>query len=244
MLFLVAVQTVFVLGLALVLASASVYFRDLQHLLGIVLQVLVLLGADRLPDEPRDEASSARPGGRSPSTSSTRSYAFVEAYRDVLYDLRFPPLDARGLPDRRLVRRPRRRHGGLRPARGPAGGGAVSRTVVRVDDVSKRFRLYHERNQSLKAAVMRRGRATYEEFWALRDVSLRGRRRAPRSASIGHNGSGKSTHAQVPGQDPAARRGLDRRSRARCRRCSSSAPASTPSCRAARTSTSTAPSSA
>ena len=30
--------------------------------------------------------------------------------------------------------------------------------AIVVDDVSKRFRLYHERNQSLKAAVMRRGR--------------------------------------------------------------------------------------
>jgi ABC-type polysaccharide/polyol phosphate transport system ATPase subunit len=63
---------------------------------------------------------------------------------------------------------------------------------VSVEDVSKRFRIYHERNQSLKAAVMRRGRASYEEFWALRDVSLE----VPASVTyglIGENGSGKST---------------------------------------------------
>jgi ABC-type polysaccharide/polyol phosphate transport system ATPase subunit len=65
-------------------------------------------------------------------------------------------------------------------------------TAVSVDNVSKRFRLYHERNQSLKAAVMRHGRASYEEFWALRDVSFD----IPAGITfglIGENGSGKST---------------------------------------------------
>ena len=44
--------------------------------------------------------------------------------------------------------------------------------AVVVDGVSKRFRLYHERNQSLKAAVMRGRRASFDEFWALKDVSF------------------------------------------------------------------------
>ena len=64
--------------------------------------------------------------------------------------------------------------------------------VVRADGVWKKFRLYHERNQSLKAAVMRRGRATYEDFWALKDVSFE----VPAGSTfalVGHNGSGKST---------------------------------------------------
>jgi len=64
--------------------------------------------------------------------------------------------------------------------------------AVRVEGVSKRFRLYHERNQSLKAALMRGGRAKYDEFWALRDVSFD----VPRGSTfglIGENGSGKST---------------------------------------------------
>ena len=64
--------------------------------------------------------------------------------------------------------------------------------AVTVDGVSKRFRLYHDRNQSLKAAVMRGGRARFEEFWALKDVSLA----VPTGSTfglIGENGSGKST---------------------------------------------------
>jgi ABC-type polysaccharide/polyol phosphate transport system ATPase subunit len=67
----------------------------------------------------------------------------------------------------------------------------VSAAIV-VDDVSKQYRLYHERNQSLKAAIMRRARVKYEEFWALRDVAFE----VPEGATfalIGENGSGKST---------------------------------------------------
>ncbi|WP_225215636.1 ABC transporter ATP-binding protein [Cellulomonas avistercoris] len=64
--------------------------------------------------------------------------------------------------------------------------------AINVEDVSKRFRIYHERNQSVKSAVMRRGRARFEEFWALRDVDLE----IPYGKTyglVGHNGSGKST---------------------------------------------------
>src|SRR3954449_4258351 len=64
--------------------------------------------------------------------------------------------------------------------------------AVEATEVSKRFRLYHERNQSLKAAFMRGRRAKFDEFWALRDVSMS----VPAGKTyglIGHNGSGKST---------------------------------------------------
>src|SRR3954462_9100931 len=64
--------------------------------------------------------------------------------------------------------------------------------AVDVSGVSKRFRLYHKRNQSLKAAFMRGRRAKFDEFWALRDVSMS----VPAGKTyglIGHNGSGKST---------------------------------------------------
>jgi ABC-2 type transport system ATP-binding protein len=67
-----------------------------------------------------------------------------------------------------------------------------TRPAIAVADVSKRFRLYHERNQSLKAAFIRRRRARYEEFWALRDVSLEVAE-GTTFGLIGENGSGKST---------------------------------------------------
>jgi ABC-type polysaccharide/polyol phosphate transport system ATPase subunit len=67
----------------------------------------------------------------------------------------------------------------------------VSEAIV-VDGVSKKFRMYKERNQSLKASLMRGRRAKYDEFWALRDVGFE----VPHGSTfglIGENGSGKST---------------------------------------------------
>lgn len=64
--------------------------------------------------------------------------------------------------------------------------------AIRIDHVSKLFRLYDERNDSLKATVMRGRRARYREFWALKDVSFD----IPVGTTfgiIGDNGSGKST---------------------------------------------------
>ncbi|PJJ71219.1 ABC-type polysaccharide/polyol phosphate transport system ATPase subunit [Diaminobutyricimonas aerilata] len=68
----------------------------------------------------------------------------------------------------------------------------MSDAAVAVRDVSKKFRLYHERNQSLKSAIMRRRTSVYEDFWALEDVSFD----VPEGSTfglIGSNGSGKST---------------------------------------------------
>ena len=64
--------------------------------------------------------------------------------------------------------------------------------AVTVEDVSKRFRIYHERNQSLKVALMRGGRANFEEFWALREVDLN-IEQGKTFGLVGPNGSGKST---------------------------------------------------
>jgi ABC-2 type transport system ATP-binding protein len=64
--------------------------------------------------------------------------------------------------------------------------------AVSVEGVAKRFRLYRERNQSLKAALLRRRRAAYQDFWALDEVCFT----VPAGSTfglIGANGSGKST---------------------------------------------------
>jgi ABC-2 type transport system ATP-binding protein len=64
--------------------------------------------------------------------------------------------------------------------------------VVEAVNVSKKFRLVKERNNSLKATIMRGRRVVAEDFWALRDVSL-GVRQGETFGLIGENGSGKST---------------------------------------------------
>jgi lipopolysaccharide transport system ATP-binding protein len=68
----------------------------------------------------------------------------------------------------------------------------MSDWAVRISDVNKRFRLYHERNQSLKSAILRGRTSKHEDFWALKDISfdvLEGHTHG----LIGSNGSGKST---------------------------------------------------
>lgn len=68
--------------------------------------------------------------------------------------------------------------------------------AIVLEEVSKRFRLYRERSSSLKELITRQRGSRYEEFWAVRDVSIR----VPRGSTyglIGHNGSGKSTLLRV-----------------------------------------------
>lgn len=65
-------------------------------------------------------------------------------------------------------------------------------TALSVNELWKSYRLYHERNQYLKAAILKGRRARYEEFWALKGVDFD----VPTGSTfgvIGSNGSGKST---------------------------------------------------
>ncbi|WP_420450872.1 ABC transporter ATP-binding protein [Ilumatobacter sp.] len=73
-----------------------------------------------------------------------------------------------------------------------SGDPAGDEIALSVDDVSKTFRVHQERANSLKQFVATGGRNRYEEFYALRDVSLRVRV-GEALGIIGHNGSGKST---------------------------------------------------
>ena len=64
--------------------------------------------------------------------------------------------------------------------------------AVVVDELWKSFRLYQEKNQYLKATILKGRRAKYREFWALKGVEFE----VPTGQTfgvIGPNGSGKST---------------------------------------------------
>jgi ABC-type polysaccharide/polyol phosphate export permease len=89
---LVLIELAFVTGLALVLAPAAVYFRDLQHLLGLVLQVWfytapIVYTMDLVQDQ------LGTTGWKITLYNLNPLVRFVEAFRDVFYDMRFPPLD-------------------------------------------------------------------------------------------------------------------------------------------------------
>jgi lipopolysaccharide transport system ATP-binding protein len=70
--------------------------------------------------------------------------------------------------------------------------------VVRVDDVWKCFRIPHEKRTTVvdyvagALSILEGKRYSYEEFWALKDVSLK-LERGESLGIIGPNGSGKST---------------------------------------------------
>ena len=67
---------------------------------------------------------------------------------------------------------------------------------VRVENLSVKFRIYHDRSPSLKEyfanLFKRRTQSPYSEFWAVNDVSF-SISPGERVGIIGHNGAGKST---------------------------------------------------
>jgi len=91
LLFLVIVQTVFVLGIALTLSVLNVYFRDAQHLVGILLQIwfystpivypISIVQRELTPNYPALFAL----------YRLNPMVRMVSAYRDLLYHLRLPP---------------------------------------------------------------------------------------------------------------------------------------------------------
>jgi ABC-type polysaccharide/polyol phosphate export permease len=89
-LLLVTLEVLFVMGLALALSTTAVYFRDLQHLLSIVLQVWFYSAPIVYPMSLVEKELNDWQLTLYNLNPLTR---FVEAFRDVMYDLRMPPLD-------------------------------------------------------------------------------------------------------------------------------------------------------
>jgi ABC-type polysaccharide/polyol phosphate transport system ATPase subunit len=67
---------------------------------------------------------------------------------------------------------------------------------IHVEDLSIKFRIYHDRSPSLKdkfANIFKRGKlASFSEFWAVNNVSF-DIKAGDRVGIVGHNGAGKST---------------------------------------------------
>lgn len=68
----------------------------------------------------------------------------------------------------------------------------MAEPAIEVIDLSKRFKLYTERRDTLRERFVRGSGSKYEEFWALRNVGFE-IERGSTFGLIGHNGSGKST---------------------------------------------------
>ncbi|MBP5291250.1 MAG: ABC transporter ATP-binding protein, partial [Lachnospiraceae bacterium] len=65
-------------------------------------------------------------------------------------------------------------------------------SVIRVKNVSKKFKIFYDRGDSFKERLLFRNRSRYEDRWVLKDVSLEVEK-GEVLALIGHNGCGKST---------------------------------------------------
>jgi ABC-2 type transport system permease protein len=91
----IAIETLFIFGISLLLSVANVYFRDVKHFIAIAMQALfystpIVYPISVVPDT-ADFLGMEIPLGTIYRLNPL--VQLVQAYRDVLYDLRFPPLD-------------------------------------------------------------------------------------------------------------------------------------------------------
>jgi ABC-type polysaccharide/polyol phosphate transport system ATPase subunit len=67
---------------------------------------------------------------------------------------------------------------------------------ITVENISIKFRIYHDHSPSLKeyfsTLLKRKNKESYSDFWAVRDISFK-LNAGDRVGIIGHNGAGKST---------------------------------------------------
>ena len=239
------VQLVFTLGLALLLSALTVHFRDIRDLLSNLLTFWffatpiiysVQTGRPELPHGCFNAQPVHAPRG-------------LVSGDPVLPDDAVRPLEVAARAGRRVGRAVPRRLLGVRSPARFVRGGSVTTADARRDRARRTSRrstaaTAAQQFATLKSALLsaQPPRATCgpsETFTALKDVSFTvpaGRR----SASIGRNGSGKSTALKLVAGITKPTSGTVHGATAASRRSSSSAPGSTRRSPAARTSSSTA----
>jgi ABC-type polysaccharide/polyol phosphate export permease len=84
---LIVLQTAFIFGIGLLLGAINVYFRDVEHFLAIALNIWFYATPILYPPELLDDQPALV---RTIILDINPMSVFVDAYRDVLYDLRFP----------------------------------------------------------------------------------------------------------------------------------------------------------
>ena len=237
-------------ALAVFLSAVNVYLRDVQHLIEVAARGAVLQPADRLPvrDGRTEVVGTTICCG---STSSNPLVVIVLSFQRFIYG-NVAPLDnpnpARELRGSVVLHRAGHRAGrlhaalppcdaDLRQGRGQLRRGAMSALQTAID-VQTRLEavspLQGEVHLLEGADPARRARALRGLLGA-QGRRVRGPdRRDPRDTRAER--LGQVDAAQVHRRHPAAHFGPDRRTRVTSPPCSSSAPASSPSCRAGTTS--------
>jgi ABC-type polysaccharide/polyol phosphate export permease len=90
-LFLIALETILLFGIGLVLSAANVYFRDVQHLVSILIQALFYTAPIVYPISFVDRVSVEHGHWIGTLYRLNPLVVMVQNFRVVLYDLRFPP---------------------------------------------------------------------------------------------------------------------------------------------------------
>jgi len=231
LLVLVAIQTVFVLGIGPHAERLQrVLSVDVKHFIGISLQALFYSAPIVYPIKFVEDAASRTSFSAAAGVHAEPARpAFVDAYRGRAVRPAVPGVLGRP-PTSTVWGVSRCWHSVLFRVPSPGSttrGGSCERRHRRRRRLEAVPACITSANQSLKAAGHGAvPRVKYEEFWAFAGRVARGARRERRNAFIGENGSGQEHPAQVHGPTSSGpEKGPHRDARQDSPRCSSSAPA-------------------